>query len=90
MRPELINRLCGIVQFDFLEPLHIREIVDKEIDLLNQRMIDRNVVVPQSAARAASTRRSRGALCWSKEPWTYAVVRNAPNLAQNLSNLVHS
>jgi hypothetical protein len=33
---------------------------------------------------------SRGALCWSKEPWTYAVVRNAPNLAQNLSNLVHS
>jgi ATP-dependent Clp protease ATP-binding subunit ClpC len=45
MRPELINRLSGIVQFQFLQPRHIREIVDKGIGFLNQRMADRNVVV---------------------------------------------
>jgi ATP-dependent Clp protease ATP-binding subunit ClpC len=45
MRPELINRLSGIVQFQFLQPHHIREIVDKGIGLLNQRMVDRNVIV---------------------------------------------
>jgi ATP-dependent Clp protease ATP-binding subunit ClpC len=45
MRPELINRLSGIVQFQFLQPRHIREIVDKGIGLLNQRMANRNVVV---------------------------------------------
>jgi len=45
MRPELINRLSAIVQFQFLQPRHIREIVDKGIGLLNQRMAERNVVV---------------------------------------------
>jgi ATP-dependent Clp protease ATP-binding subunit ClpC len=45
MRPELINRLSGIVQFQYLQPENIREIVDKSIGLLNQRMADRNVIV---------------------------------------------
>jgi ATP-dependent Clp protease ATP-binding subunit ClpC len=45
MRPELINRLSGIVPFQSLQPCHIREIVDKGIGLLNQRMVDRNVIV---------------------------------------------
>ncbi len=49
MRPELINRLSGVVQFDFLEPKHIREIVDKGIDLLNQRMTERDVTVSLDA-----------------------------------------
>jgi ATP-dependent Clp protease ATP-binding subunit ClpC len=48
MRPELINRLSGIVQFQFLQPRYIREIADKGISLLNQRMVDRNVVVTLS------------------------------------------
>jgi ATP-dependent Clp protease ATP-binding subunit ClpC len=45
MRPELINRLSGIVQFQYLQPENIREIVDKSIGLFNQRMADRNVIV---------------------------------------------
>jgi ATP-dependent Clp protease ATP-binding subunit ClpC len=45
MRPELINRLSGIVQFQYLQPENIREIVEKIIGLLNQRMAERNVVV---------------------------------------------
>jgi ATP-dependent Clp protease ATP-binding subunit ClpC len=45
MRPELINRLSGIVQFQYLQPENIREIVDKSIGLLNQRMAERDVIV---------------------------------------------
>jgi ATP-dependent Clp protease ATP-binding subunit ClpC len=48
LRPELVNRLSAIVQFQPLEPAHIRQIVGKCLAALNSRLADRQIVVSLS------------------------------------------
>jgi len=48
LRPELVNRLSSIVQFQHLQPAHIQDIVSKCLAALNSRLADRQIVVSLS------------------------------------------
>jgi ATP-dependent Clp protease ATP-binding subunit ClpB len=55
-RPEFLNRLSDLVVFRPLGRTHIRSIVEKQIDLIAQRLADRRirlVLTPAALARAA-------------------------------------
>jgi ATP-dependent Clp protease ATP-binding subunit ClpB len=45
LRPELVNRLSSTVQFHYLAPTNIREIVEKCLAALNGRLADRQIAV---------------------------------------------
>jgi len=48
LRPELINRLSAVVQFQPLQPEHIRQIVEKCLTALNVRLSDRGITLSMS------------------------------------------
>lgn len=48
LRPELVNRLSAIVQFQSLQPEHIRQIIEKCVTALNVRLEERQITLTLS------------------------------------------